>query len=284
MASRKVSFGGGEPVCSPLLLECVKRVVALGMTAEVFTCGTVESATSVAAWPDDLIDQLRELPLLKLIFSVHAPDKDIHDSITRVPGSFSAMVDSLTRCVAAGIHCEINLVPLKPNWAMFSELVDLAATHGAKKVSVLRFVPQGRGEANRAALELSSRDEGAFIEHLLSVRDGSGIDIRTGSPFNEILPNNRVPCRAGTQKLVVQADGNVLPCEVFKHPQARNWGLSVYHDSISGILGSEALSGLRAMHKRGECVVCPVHHSLRSRQMRGVVDACQRVPECTFPV
>ena len=273
LGARKLSLGGGEPTASPLFLEILHKANNRGLAVEIFTCGVTQEDTP---WPRELIDEVRHLHPLKAIFSVHGPDEETHDGITQKPGSFCTMAESLTRCVEAGIHCETNFVPLKLNFCHFREVVELSAARGAKRLSVLRFVPQGRGLQNRVGLELSREQENMFLSDLQEYRRRAPIDIRTGSPFNGIVPGEPVPCRAGTEKLVVQADGNVLPCEVFKHATVREWGLSVYERSLREILSSPNLLPLRNLLRHGNCITCPVHSMLRTLQMRGDTDATER--------
>ncbi len=209
LRANRVSFGGGEPVSSPLLLEALAHVIALGMIPEVFTCGVERRGSHPGPFSDSLVRELNKVKPLSLIFSLHGPDAQTHDHITQTPGSFHAMLNSLDRSVASGIHCEANFVPVRPNVKTFAQAVTLAASRGIRKVSILRFVPQGRGETNRKELELSEEEEDAFIRKLLGIRQVAGLEIRTGSPFNCIIPGNNIPCRAGRCKLGVQADGNV---------------------------------------------------------------------------
>ena len=284
LGATQVSLGGGEPTSSPILDAVLTRIAAFGVDAEVFTSGVIQGGRGVAPWPDELLARLRVVPRVKVIFSVHGPDSAIHDSITRVPGSFHAMLSSVDQCVSAGILAELNFVPMRPNASAFPGVIRLALGHRVRRVSVLRFVPQGRGLQNRNRLELSRREEDEFVQVLLRSRRESPVEIRTGSPFNKIVPGNNVPCRAGVEKLVVQADGNVLPCEVFKHADTRNWGLSVYRSSLASILASDQLATLREGLSRTNCLLCPVHGSLRFAKMREERHGTQPVSQTALRV
>ena len=111
---------------------------------------------------------------------------------------------------------------------------------------------------------------------MLNLRNNKNINIRTGSPFNGIIPGNKVPCRAGVGKLVVQATGNVLPCEVFKHHRRCDWGLSVHKKTLQEILEASCLVKLRRSLANSNCLNCPIHKSLRERQKVGT--AHEQIP------
>lgn len=270
LGARTISFGGGEPTSAAAFAEILREATAQGLHSEVFTCGTSASEGSLRPLPTTLIGVLRNVERLRLIFSIHGPNPALHDGITEVKESFRCLRSSLLACLEAGIPCELNFVPVLPNFRTFPDVVRFAENHDIGTVSVLRFVPQGRGCNARTNLELTKEDEGAFIGQLMALRARTCVTIRTGSPFNGIIPGNEVTCRAGSGKLVVQANGNVLPCEVFKHRDRRSWGLSVYEKSLAEILDSPRLRELRAALQTNNCLLCPVHRMLRSSQRSGV--------------
>jgi len=262
----QISFSGGEPTSSPIFLEVLNAVISDHMAADVYTSGVVRNGNESTPLGSNLIESVLALSPLKFIFSVHGSKADLHDYVADSPGSFISLIDSLRRCINAGIICEINFVPLRVNASCFREIVRLATSFGIRKVNVLRFVPQGRGLKNRSELELTAEEEAAFVRELLCIRAETDIEIRTGSPFNEIIPGNNILCRAGRGKLVVQATGSVLPCEVFKHHERCHWGLSVYERSLTGILRSPQLISLwSALDKNGR-LNCPIHSTLKSRE------------------
>lgn len=264
----KICFGGGEPTSIDTFVPAVKSTVDLGMSAEVFTCGFGRSRTRLTSLPVHLISDCRSLADVKFIFSIYGATSNPHDLITQTPGSFEMLVTSLKRCLDAGIECEINFVPLKLNVNQINQIVEFAKYHGVSKLSILRFVPQGRGYKNRERIELSIDEEDAFIKTLLNIRKYSDIIIRTGSPYNDIIPNNNVPCRAGSTKLVVQANGNILPCEVYKHHNRCNWNLSVYYYKINEVLRNPKIIRLKNLIGYEKGLKCPIHSKLRSNLMR----------------
>lgn len=269
LSAHKISFGGGEPTMAPSFVPTVERATELGLIAEVFTCG-IQTGTHLKTISDDVISECRKFTGIKFLFSLYGADAEIHDCITRTPGSFAVLCESLRKCLNTGIECEINFVPVKINFLELENVIELAETFGINRLSVLRFVPQGRGYENRENLELTKKQEDNFVEVLLSLRNEKNIVIRTGSPFNGIIPGNDVPCRAGVGKLVVQANGNVIPCEVFKHRDRCDWGLSVYRQTLQEILTSPCLIKLRHSLENSNCLDCPIHKILRIRQKSGI--------------
>jgi radical SAM protein with 4Fe4S-binding SPASM domain len=265
---KKISFGGGEPTASKSFLTAVTRATTLRATVEVFTCGLGMFRGQLQGLKSEIVNACKDLHGVKFIFSFHGASEGVHDYVTQTPNSFRLLITSLEKCLSAGIDCEMNFVPMRVNVHEFRDLMDLAERFGIRRLSILRFVPQGRGLEYIEALGLSSEEEDSFVEEVLRLRAEKNIDIRTGSPFNGIIPGNEIPCRAGFGKLVVQADGNVLPCEVFKHQTRREWQLSVYDMTLREILESPQIKVLHDLINCKNCLKCPVHNVLRIARER----------------
>jgi len=261
----QVSFGGGEPTASVLLIPSIQRLARAGIPSEIYSCGMAHYEGRLGPLPASLVSELAMLAdAVSLVFSIHGASAEVHDAITRLDGSHEILLASIESCISAGIPASANFVPLRPNLHEFEQVVDLVSRFGMAKLSVLRFVPQGRGGVDRAGLEPTRDEEDAFVTRLLDVRAASKVELRTGSPFNGIVPDNNVPCRAAISKLVIQPDGNVIPCEVFKHRNRRGWDASIYDKSLMEVLHSPRFADLRRRLVGAGCGECPVHSHLRS--------------------
>ena len=273
LGATKVSLGGGEPTASESCLPIINKVLETGMLVEVFTCGLASTTQGITSLPPAIIESCAGIKGIKFIFSFHGASAQTHDHITQIPGSYECLLTSLQNCLEAEIECEMNFVPLRVNVNDFGQLINLATDLQIPRISILRFVPQGRGALNRADLGLHPEEENLFVSEVVRLRKAARIEIRTGSPFNGIVPGNQVPCRAGFGKLVVQADGNVLPCEVFKHHKRCSWGLSVYDMTLTQILESSQLLDLHKRLQYTDCLECPVHRALRKSPKLEVCNA-----------
>ena len=280
LGAEKISFSGGEPICSPSLIPILLHAQSLNMSSEIFTCGVSADKGKHRPLSRELLSSIRDIDKTKLIFSLHGPSENIHEFITRVPNSFDCLTASLDMAVMLGIQCEINYVPLKPNADHFREILEYAIEHGVKRISVLRFVAQGRGLINRKKLQMTGKEEMSFLECIVKHKGKNGVLIRMGSPFNGTVAGDQIPCRAGQSKFVVQADGNVIPCEVFKHRDRSMWGISVYKNTIQEALSSPKIMRLRERIDHRNCMECPIHWQQLQRTL-GATDerTTKKVPE-----
>lgn len=108
-----------------------------------------------------------------------------------------------------------NSIALATNYKQLTGVVELAKNNGVETVSVLRFVPQGRGTLIKDKDTLSNQQNKELIKIIKEIRD-SGFNIRTGSPFNVLLLNDEPKCMAGRDRMIVAPDLSIYPCDAFK--------------------------------------------------------------------
>jgi radical SAM protein with 4Fe4S-binding SPASM domain len=97
-------------------------------------------------------------------------------------------------------------------------LADIAQKRGVTCISILRFVPQGRGHlVRRYAL---TRIQNMRLKRIIEDLRSTGIQIRTGSPYNVLLLNERPGCYSGTDRLIIGPELRAYPCDAFKQIEA----------------------------------------------------------------
>jgi len=95
--------------------------------------------------------------------------------------------------------------------------VELAGAMGAERVSVLRFVPQGRG-AIMPSLALTRAENLELRRQIIRAR--KGFSVRTGSPYNFLWLNPHPSCCAAIDRAIVAPDFRLYPCDAFKQVSA----------------------------------------------------------------
>jgi len=82
-------------------------------------------------------------------------------------------------------------------------------------------VPQGRGDKNKDVLLFSNEEKEYFTKLVKSLKSRiDGVSVRTGSPFNCLFDNKSITCNAGFNRVLINPEGNVFPCEAFKQNNA----------------------------------------------------------------
>ena len=211
LGAKNIAFSGGEPLLWPHLAVAIEHSKKHDLKATVYTTGNVQNFESI-------LPNLINKGLNRAIFSLFGSTPAIHERITRIFGSYNATINAIKLAKYYGIAPEIHFVPLAMNYNEINLLVQLALELDVHKISVLRFVPQGRGQLlKRQTLNKAQNLE--LRRDIVRIR-GTGFDIRTGSPYNFLMLNKSPRCSSGFDKLIIGPDLRIYPCDAFKQIMA----------------------------------------------------------------
>ncbi len=212
MGVKKIAFSGGEPLCWDNICEAIFLCKQFNIETTIYTSGNCENI-------DQMFANLAEAKLDRAVFSVYSPIKEEHIRITRKLNSFDNTLNAISLCQKNKIKPEIHFVALSSNYKNLNDIVLLAKSIGVTKVSVLRFVPQGRGALIKQKDTLTFEQNKELINIIKSIR-ATGFEIRTGSPFNVLLLNENPKCMAARDRMIISPNLSVYPCDAFKQIEA----------------------------------------------------------------
>lgn len=158
-------------------------------------------------------ERLKQLGLDKIVFDWQAFEETTDNELMGRKGLLTCFMDSLIRARGTGLNVDVHFIPMKPNYKQFPDIIECLEISGVKNISVLNFVPQGRGRENKEELMLSEEELKEFSEILKKEKEHYSGKIRIGIPLNGKISHL---CTAGTEKLDIKYDGTILPCPAFK--------------------------------------------------------------------
>ncbi|MGD0643587.1 MAG: radical SAM protein [Candidatus Bathyarchaeia archaeon] len=215
LGTKNVCFSGGEPFEQPDIVELCQYAKSLALEVHVYTSGNTRNKCNLLCpISEDLLIQVKD-SIDKIIVGLQGPNAESHESITRVRGSFENAISSIEKAAKNCIPVEIHFVPVRLNYKLLPEMVNFSKKTGIVRVSVLRFVPQGRGKIYSNLLSLN-KDELLSLKNILaSIAKSSSPRVRIGAPF-AVLGVSQSACTAGENRATIRADGLVFPCEALK--------------------------------------------------------------------
>jgi radical SAM protein with 4Fe4S-binding SPASM domain len=266
LGAEKVVFTGGEPLVYENLRDVISAARGVGIQATLYTTGILDDLLNPmsAAQAAELV----EIGINRFIFSVYSGSAAVHESITRY-GTFAPTLAAIRSAVESGVPVEMHFVAMHRNFRHLPDVVALAAGLGVSRVSVLRFVPQGRGVRLQPTEDLSDvelRELAEMIER--SRRRHSNVNVRAGSPFN-VLQIGYTPCNAAQDVLIINHRGEIFPCDAFKNVtfQEPRYG-SVLHNKLADVWQQSLyLNQVRSIldHHTGEgCEACKTFDGCRT--------------------
>ena len=131
----------------------------------------------------------------------------------RTNSARESLLDSLLNAACVCMNVDVHFVPMKVNYKEIPDILEMLEIAKIDNISILNFLPQGRGYQNKEILELSSDEKKEFFKILDECRNNYSGNIRIGIPLQGDTTHK---CNAGLEKLDIKFDGSVLPCPAFK--------------------------------------------------------------------
>lgn len=211
----KMAFSGGEPLLKDWLEDAVKLCTSLKVKTTIYTTGMHDTKFNVIT--EERVKTFSKNGLNKAVFSIYSDKPDAHNAVTRIDKSFDKTIHAIKTFIKNGILSEIHFVPMKSNYKDLENIYTLANNIGVKTISVLRFVPQGRGEMIKSTEKLNKKETIELRDTIIALRNKNGIEIRLGSPYNILVVEKKVECSAAIDRIIVSPKGLVYPCDAFKN-------------------------------------------------------------------
>jgi len=249
-----IVFSGGEPLVWEPLCRCLKVCNEYGFNTTVYTtCNSFHEN-------NELLMEFISTGVKNVVVSLFGANQREHEKITRIYGSFDKTIDGIKMLSEAGINISIHFVAMKPNWRQLAGVISLIQKLKVKKVSILRFVPHGRGEIVKDVYNLNKDELKELKREIMRLRENPDVFIRLGSPFNILSLQSDVDCTAGIDRLIIGSDGKIYPCDAFKNITPGGKFSSIYEGSLLDIWNnSEYLNDIREKVSGGlnrTCMLC----------------------------
>lgn len=210
---KEIAYSGGEPLIWNHIDDMIYLTHKLGIYVSLYTSGNI---------PDKYkrFLKLKNEGLDRAVFSLYSYKAENHERITRISGSFEQTINSIKDCIKVDIQAEVHFVAVSQTFRELKDVAYFCKEIGINKISVLRFVPQGRGSLFSQGI-LNKSENIELINIIYNLRK-SGFDIRTGSPFNILLINKNPECYAAKNRMVIAPDLRIYPCDAFKQIHAED--------------------------------------------------------------
>ncbi len=194
-----------------------------------------------------------------LNFSLHGP-QNVHEELTKVPGSFHKTIQALRLATEAGIRSASNLVLTSLNIAPDSlrKTVSILTSAGVREMTLTRFIPCGTGK-EALSLTVSATE---FVQTLRILQEETsryGLSLLLGNS----TPACRLPkdlqifcnrCSFGFDKFYVDVHGNLLTCGMSRVALGNILEAPLREVLYSSLLHRKYVNGQHVPKKCQECL------------------------------
>jgi len=161
-------------------------------------------------------DRIKELGVESVQISIYSHIPEVHDAITKLPGSLAGSIEAVRRLREHGIHVVLADVLMLSNANDYAGVRALAAELGAKFTLDPTITPMMDG--NRGVLGLNV-DESALREVFRNESLVGNVEEFCAPPQGvEESALDMLPCSAGHTACYVSPYGDVYPCVQFPLP------------------------------------------------------------------
>ena len=113
-----VTLSGGEPLLHKDFVRFLSRCRELDLSVNVLT--------NLTLLTDEILEEMKKNPLLSVQTSIYSMNSEVHDTITKVKGSFEKTKNNLLRLKECGIPLQISCPIMKENQDSFINVVEWA--------------------------------------------------------------------------------------------------------------------------------------------------------------
>lgn len=213
-----LTLSGGEVFLRRDALDIVAHARSRGLSVTVFTTGTLltpEKATQLAA-----------LHPLSVEVSIYSPQPEVHDQVTRIPGSHARSLRALRLLKERGVVILIKSPLMSLNSGEYHGIVQLAEELGAGYGFDPMLVPRRDGDMAPVSLSLDQ-------QHLYQIFADPVLAKELSQPVKCLPQPGEEICATGRRHCMISPYGDLFPCMVYPVP-AGNLREKSFHEIWSG--------------------------------------------------
>lgn len=196
-----LTLSGGEPTLRADFLDIVRHARARDFAVKIYTNGLTMTRALARA--------LGELAVQEVQISLYSPRPDVHDWVTRVPGSFEKTTAAVRHLREAGIAVVVKTPVMRMNEDDLDAWIALATSLDADYALDPTLDPREDGDRTPDALRIS---DDAYLRIHRDPRLGL---LRSDVPKKEL---DRSLCGACSGAIHMEANGELRPCTQLQVP------------------------------------------------------------------
>jgi radical SAM protein with 4Fe4S-binding SPASM domain len=160
--------------------------------------------------------RLRELGVEQIQISVYSHRAEIHDAITKLPGSLKRTIDAIRFLKSQGLKVVIANVLMGGNFADNAGVMALARELGVPYTLDPTITPKMDGDTSILNLRVGGADLGQIFHQRALVGNVEEFCAPPPPPGDDIMDG--YPCSAGHTACYISPYGDVFPCVQFPLP------------------------------------------------------------------
>ena len=249
-----LSISGGEVLMRQDFFEIVERARQLLFNVKVKTNGVMIREKEAA--------KLRQLGVEQIQISVYSHRAEVHDAITKLPGSLKKTIRAIRFLKAQGLKVSIANVLMAGNLSDQAGVIALAKELGVQYTLDPTITPKMDGDRSILALRIPGSALKQVFNNAELVGNVEEFCAPPPAPDKDVMDG--YPCSAGHTACYISPYGDVFPCVQFPLPSGNVrkqkfidiWNHSTQLKEVRSIRARDLPTCSTCAHV-GTCTRCP---------------------------
>lgn len=249
-----LSLSGGEVFLRPDFFQIVEHARKLLFNVKIKTNATMIREKEAA--------RLRELGVEQIQISVYSHRSEVHDAITKMPGSLNRTLRAIRFLKSQGLKVGISNVLMAGSFFDQQGVMELAKDLGVSYALDPTITPKMDGDTSILDLRIPNSELNQIFRNQQLVGNVEEFCAPPPPPGEDVM--NGIPCSAGHTACYISPYGDVFPCVQFPLPSGnlrRQKFLDIWRDSpqlkdVRSIRARDLPTCSTCSHV-GTCTRCP---------------------------
>lgn len=195
-----LTLSGGEILAKNNFLEVAAYARKLNFALRLLTNGTL--------WNEKAAEEIASLNPELVAISIYSARPEIHDGITRIPGSLQRSISAARTLRNKGVRVKLSTVVMKQNFSDYRSVWELSRELGASFQGDYRLTPKMNGDKQPLELLVDDNQMRTLLaDPIFSIgREESELQQGNSGVFD------KVPCGAGHMSCYLSPYGDMHPC------------------------------------------------------------------------
>jgi radical SAM protein with 4Fe4S-binding SPASM domain len=262
---KRLGFTGGEPFFNfTKLRELLDFSSEQKLPVHIHSNGTLIDSEKV---------KIIKKNDVKLTTSLYGANKEVHEKITGMPGSFNDTINGIKNLIKNDVIPTVYFVPMKSNYVELYRLAELVKKLGGNKIRLLSLSPTGRALDDFDKLSLSNTEIINLSESIEKIKNEIPVEIVAGFCTRITYPelsylDEHDSCYSAQNRVHIDAFGNVFPCTAASGvPTLSAGNVKSFNFNLKSIwVDSPYFQLLRGFHKNRptKCLGCSIYEKCMS--------------------
>jgi radical SAM protein with 4Fe4S-binding SPASM domain len=198
----RLVMSGGEVFLRKDIWRLIEHARSLRMQVHIYTNGLLLD--------EDKLEKLAKLYPETVSVSIYSAIPEVHDEITKVPGSFNKSINALKKLNQLGIKTTIKSIQMKHTLQGYGLIENIAKSIGARYSTEINM--SAGNDGSQSPLALAIDDDKKLIALAVTPKSPIFVGDASNNYSEKKRKGDEIFCSAGQNMVSISPDGKIYPC------------------------------------------------------------------------